>query len=313
MMKTRMKFIFAISTFLTAAAFAQSPMAPVTKKSGPAATARKPSSRSPSQDSSVQKTLQQQVQPQMEAAPAPARVPRSKRLTNPQARPPRSAGPAVPTLARPPAVPASAPAPLAAPAPVPPPEPVPLAAPVVARSENSSAGRDSYWEPGIRVTLSQETVVATRTTTTTVNENMLTQSQGTTLSLKYKKLASNIRWVWTYGLEFALGTIRFKGTSTDIPDQVINPWYMFSFNPGIIFRTAPSSSFGVSFPVGYRIIKWPIDDPTLSVSRAASIGYGAQFTFLSHFTTNSSLHVSFTHQAAFQSTVWAVGYEYAFR
>ncbi len=233
--------------------------------------------------------------------------------------------------AKPPRPKASTPVPRK-PAPPAPSAPVPVVAPVVTPVESpaveepannaaaaaeasamagsqGSANSASYFELGFRFLLAQETVQATRTGT----EDLLTQTQGTAFGLRLKSPFKNIRWQLYQALEVGMGTIRAQGLTTNIPDQIVNPWYSFTYAPGLIYRTAPPSDFGISFPIGFRIINWPKDDSTLTLSREKSMGYGIAFHYVNHLTTASSLAISFTHQIAWQSTVWGVGYDYAFR
>lgn len=278
---------FIVASFLTTTASAQTtPKTPTQKRAVTRPARPTQATRPPAKGSAAQKAQQQKLQ----------------QLLSP---PPRRPAPAQPARRSP------TPPPAAMPPSYPPPEPAPVpVAETSSSADGESYGRESYWEPGIRFTLSQETVEAYRAPNT---REMITQSQGTTFSLKYKKPAGAGKFVWTAGLEFGVGTIRFRGKDDVIPDQVVNPWYMFSLNPGFVIRTTPITDFGISVPFGYRINKWPVDDPSFTVSRAAGIGYGVQFTMGTRFGTNSTLVIAFTNQMAWQATQWAIGYDYAFR
>lgn len=168
-----------------------------------------------------------------------------------------------------------------------------------------------YYQIGARFVLSQEGIGADRGSG---KETLMMQFQGTQISGTYKKPFSNVRWVQSHSVDVGFGNTKGKGNpNSSVPDALTQPYYSLSFSPGIIYRTEPPTEIGLSLPLTYRMIQWRLEDPSLQMEKASSFAFGLSLTFGNRLTANSTLFAAFTHQINLQSTVWALGFDYAFR
>jgi hypothetical protein len=169
----------------------------------------------------------------------------------------------------------------------------------------------SYYQWGVHILLSQEEVAATRAG---VTEKLVTQFQGISMKLTKRIPTSHIRWQWSHSADLAMGILHTRGAATSVvPDTLRNqPWYAATLNPGFIYRTTSVSEIGMGIPLTYRMIRWSLNDPTLTMDKKSSFSYGVSAIYINRLTQNSSLEASFTHQINWNSTIWSLGWNHIF-
>lgn len=169
----------------------------------------------------------------------------------------------------------------------------------------------SYFQFGLIGHLSQENI---KTERSGVSEDIESQSQGLTLSLRYIKPTSSVRWIQSHAAEFTNGYLRLQGVTATLNDELKNqPWVSVTLSPGMSYRTTSVSEIGLSLPLTYRAISWQLKDPTYKLGKTGSFSYGLAGTFTNNFSLKNSLLVSVTHQFVWNSTVWSAGWLHSFR
>lgn len=179
------------------------------------------------------------------------------------------------------------------------------------KSRPPSVFSKSYFQVGIIGHLSQEGI---KTERSGVSEDIESQSQGLTLSLRYIKPTSSVRWIQSHAAELTNGYLRLQGVTATLNDELKNqPWVSVTLSPGMSYRTTSVSEIGLSLPLTYRAISWQLKDPTYKLSKTGSFSYGFAGTFTNNFSLKNSLLVSITHQFVWNSTVWSAGWLHSFR
>lgn len=119
------------------------------------------------------------------------------------------------------------------------------------------------------------------------------------------------RWLQVYSAELGLGTLKGKGNSDSIPDELKNqPWYMVGVSPALIYRTTSVSEVGVVLPLYYRMIGWKLD-PSLGLDpdRDTSFSAGLGGVYTNRLTKTSHLHVALVRQHMWNSTQWMISWQ----
>lgn len=122
---------------------------------------------------------------------------------------------------------------------------------------------------------------------------------------------SRNRWLQVYTAELGLGTLKGKGNSDSIPDELKNqPWYMVGLSPALIYRTTSVSEVGVVLPLYYRMIGWKLD-PSLGLDpdRDTSFSAGLGGVYTNRLTKTSHLHVALVRQHMWNATQWMVSWQ----
>lgn len=169
---------------------------------------------------------------------------------------------------------------------------------------------DKYYTLGPRIHIWQEEIGAERMGST---DRIQMQMQSTTFSMTYKKPFRNIRWLQSHSLEAGFGTLKGKGRTTEIPDFLVQPFYLIVASPGIIYRTSPPSELGFSLPLTFRFIEWRLNDESLQLEKAASLGYGITFSYGQRITPLITVLMAFTNQMSPSATTWSLGLDYSLR
>lgn len=139
-----------------------------------------------------------------------------------------------------------------------------------------------------------------------------TSMRGFNLAGQYNIPFRQSSWRHFYGLIASWGETKGQGDAVITDPVKDQPWTMFTFNPGVMYRTAPHTEVGISLPLSYRTIDWQFDNG-LSMERKASFTPGLSGIFVVRVSAASAFHVSLTHQHVWQNTMWAIGWTYTVR
>ena len=134
-------------------------------------------------------------------------------------------------------------------------------------------------------------------------------------SLSFSYPFQTSRWSRVYEIDFAIGSIKGKGSTEDIADELEGQlWALGGGSAGLLYRSSPHSSLGFTIPVAARFINWSLaPDSQLEPEKAFSWSIGISGYYQNHFNIRSSLHVGITHHEIWRATVWNVAYQYRFR
>jgi len=137
---------------------------------------------------------------------------------------------------------------------------------------------------------------------------MRTQSRAVHLRYNHNRPWSRVRYVTTYGLDFAFGTL--SGRADDpIEDEVKQQaWMSGAFVPGIEYRSSLQTSVGVVLPLTYRSISWKVKPPFSVEDKNFSVGIG--FHLIQQIFSRSSFILEIVRQHQWDSTVYSLGFQY---
>ncbi|HMN69063.1 MAG TPA: hypothetical protein PKC28_11035 [Bdellovibrionales bacterium] len=140
---------------------------------------------------------------------------------------------------------------------------------------------------------------------------MQAQTQGLLANYGLSK-AFSPRWVGVYGIDAAIGTLKGKGESVGIADELKGQlWYMVGLNLGVMYRTSASSAIGLHIPAHYRMIKWKLDaGSALETERDASFSIGPGLVFENKVSDASFVRVAVTQHYQWEATMFAFSWKY---
>lgn len=170
-------------------------------------------------------------------------------------------------------------------------------------------GQARVEKPYYRIAFALETWQETMKLKSGADEaNMRAQSDG--LSITGTWLTPLGRWERYYGIEFALGRVKGKGSTASVPDELNDqPWFGLGGVGGYAYRTSPVSKLGVSLSALYRRINWKLESGTDLDIESKPFGLGLGFQYIITLSKRSSFVAAATHQALWSSTVWSIGYQ----
>lgn len=157
----------------------------------------------------------------------------------------------------------------------------------------------------------QEPIEATKGADKTT---FMTQSLAARIGMTYNQFYPKSRWRKVYAADALFGTIKGKGSSLTIQDELNKqPWIAVQASAGWTYRTSPASEVGIFAPAILRHIKWDLaDGSSLKMDRQTSFSIGLGGVYVNRFTRTQSLHLSVAHQQMWRATVWSATWEQTF-
>lgn len=167
----------------------------------------------------------------------------------------------------------------------------------------------TYSRMGLSMGLWQESIEAKKAGVRTKIEM---QSHGLRLHYNYNIPYTRSNWRQVYGGELGYGYIKGKGALTTIADELEKqPWISLTFSYGWLYRTTPVSDVGVAVPLTYRMISWDLESGSgLKMDRENSFSAGFSLLYMNRFSEKSAINISLTHHYMWDTTIWAMGWEY---
>lgn len=141
---------------------------------------------------------------------------------------------------------------------------------------------------------------------------METQSQGINGSVGWLRPLSGRQWLYSYGLDFAIGAIKGKSNTPGIEDEIKGQmWLMGGFTPGLIYRTSPISQVGLMLPLSYRWIEWKLKNgSSFNPDGDTSFSVGLSGVYVNQLTKRSYLYLAVTYQTNWAATIWNMSWQY---
>lgn len=143
------------------------------------------------------------------------------------------------------------------------------------------------------------------------NASMRAQGQGILTSLSRTSPLSR-RWLLQYGGDFAVGSLKGKGNSAAIADELSGQlWYSLGAHLGAIYRTSSVTNLGLLVPAHYRMIQWKLKGgSSLDPDRDTSYSVGLGAIMENRLSARSWVHFAVTHQHMWNATMFAFSWKY---
>lgn len=144
---------------------------------------------------------------------------------------------------------------------------------------------------------------------------MRTQSQGLMAQVNWQHfLNKKSRWYPIYGGEIAMGSIKGKGNTAAIADELKGQsWILAGGHAGMIYRSTAVSNFGLTVPINYRLINWKLQsDSSLDPDRDNSFSFGLRGIFEVRISPRSWGQFQLTQQHSWTATQFAMNWKWLF-